>query len=240
MPKRRAEQPPPTHPRPTRLRDLAPDERPRERLLRGGGDSLSDAEILSVVLGNGGRHVCPLELARGLVAEVGDLSGLVGVSPDALRHRGLSAARTGAVLAALELARRLARSEVPDRKPLANPAAAATYLILRYALPNQEVLGALFLDVRNRLIGEGEIFRGTIARTAAEPSSILRPALLSGAVGIVAFHTHPSGDPTPSLEDLEFTRQLSKACEALNLMLHDHLILGSTQRWVSLRSWGAW
>ena len=240
MPRRRAKQPLRPRPRPTRIRDLSPEERPRERLLRSGGDSLSNAEVLSVVLGNGGPHTCPLELARGILEEVGDLSGLIGIPPEALRHRGLSEAKTASVLAALELARRLARSQVSDRKPLANPGAAASYLVLRYAQPNQEVFGALYLDARNRLIAEGEIFRGTIARTAVEPCQILRSAILSGAAGLVAFHTHPSGDPTPSLEDLEFTRQLSKACEVLNLMLHDHLILGSAQRWVSLKARGAW
>lgn len=240
MPRRRAKESPRPRPQPTRLRDLAPDERPRERLLRSGGASLSNAEILSVVLGNGGPHVCPLALARGILAEVGDLPGLIGISPEALRHRGLSEAKTGSVLAALELARRLARSQVPDRKPLATPAATARYLVLRYALPTQEVFGALYLDARNRLIGEEEIFRGTVARTAVEPCQVLRSAILSGATGIVAFHTHPSGDPSPSLEDLDFTRQLSKACTALNLVLHDHLILGSAQRWVSLKKRRVW
>jgi DNA repair protein RadC len=196
--------------------------------------------VLCVVLGNGGRQVCPLQLARGILAEVGDLSGLIGISPQALGHRGLSEAKTGSVLAALELARRLARSQVPDREPLSTPGAAARYLVLRYALPNQEVFGALYLDARNRLIAEGEIFRGTVARTAVDPSLVLRSAILSGAAGIVAFHTHPSGDPTPSLEDLDFTRQLSKACKALHLTLHDHLILGSAKRWVSLKGRIGW
>jgi DNA repair protein RadC len=196
--------------------------------------------VLSVVLGNGDRHVCPLELARGILAEVGDLPGLIGISPEALRHRGLSEVKSGSVLAALELARRLARSQVPDRKPLATPGAAARYLVLRYALPTQEVFGALYLDARNRLIGEEEIFRGTIARTAVEPCQVLRSAILSGAAGIVAFHTHPSGDPSPSMEDLDFTKQLSKACAALNLVLHDHLILGSARRWVSLKRRVTW
>jgi len=145
------------------------------------------------VLGPSGSHAGRLELARGLLEDVGDLSGLVGIRPEALRHRGLSEAKTASVLAALELARRLARSRVPERKPLDAPAAAASYLTLRYAVPNQEVFGALFLDSRSRLIGEGEIFRGALSRLTVEPAQILRSALLIGAAGIVAFHTHPSG-----------------------------------------------
>ena len=192
------------------------------------------------MLGNGGSPAGRLELARGLLEEVGDLSGLIGIRPEALRHRGLSEAKTASVLAALELARRLARSRIPEREPLGSPAEAASYLVLRYAVPNQEVFGALFLDSRSRLICEGEIFRGTLARLTAEPGQVVRSALLCGAAGIVAFHTHPSGDPTPSQGDLDFTRRLAQACDALNLVLHDHLILGSARQWISLRVLGVW
>jgi len=152
--------------------------------------------------------------------------------------RGLIA-HSASVLAALELARRLARSRIPEREPLGSPAEAASYLVLRYAVPNQEVFGALFLDSRSRLICEGEIFRGTLARLTVEPGQVVRSALLCGAAG-VAFHTHPSGDPTPSQGDLDFTRRLAQACDALNLVLHDHLILGSARQWISLRVLGVW
>ena len=121
MPRRRAKAKPRPKTPPARARDLAPDERPRERLLRGGGSALSNAEVLSVVLGNGGSAGGRLELARGLLEDIGDLSGLIGIRPEALRHRGLSEAKTASVLAALELARRLARSR---ESPSANRSAA--------------------------------------------------------------------------------------------------------------------
>jgi DNA repair protein RadC len=89
-------------------------------------------------------------------------------------------------------------------------------------------------------VGEPEVFRGALHRAAVEPRQILFPALVRGAAALVIFHSHPSGDPSPSLEDLSFTRRMAEACEALGVRLVDHLILGSTRRWVSLRERGAW
>ncbi len=101
-------------------------------------------------------------------------------------------------------------------------------------------MGALYLDVRNRLIGESEVYRGTMSRTAVEPRAIFKEALLQSASGFVLFHTHPSGDPSPSKEDLAFTRRLAEGGEMLGVKLLDHMILGSAGRWVSLGRRGAW
>ena len=209
-------------PPPSLIRDMPPEERPRQRLLRSGGHSLSDAELLAIVLGSGSRHACPLRLARELLEERNGLFGLVGVQAQALRRRGLGPAKAASVLATLELARRFARAEMPERKPLARPHTIVRYLLLRYAVRDQEVMGALYVDVRNRVVGEGEVYRGTLSRTSVEPREVLRLALLKGAAGLIVFHTHPSGDPTPSLEDLRFTRRLADAAAALGVGLVDH------------------
>jgi len=101
-------------------------------------------------------------------------------------------------------------------------------------------MGALFLDLRNRLLGEAELYRGTMARASVEPRAFLKQALLRSAAGILLFHTHPSGDPSPSAEDLAFTRRLSDAADLLGLRLLDHVVLGGGHRWVSLRKRGGW
>lgn len=230
---------PPSPPAPSVIREMPPAERPRQRLLRSGGEALSDPEVLALVLGNGCREVCSLDLARGILEETGGLPGLVGIRSDALQRRGLGEAKAASVLAALELARRLARSELPKRELLSRPGLLARYLVLRYAQRDQELMGVLYLDVRHRLLGDTEIFRGTLQRAAVEPRQILAPALARGAGGVVVFHTHPSGDPTPSLEDLSFTRRLAEAGNAVGVSLVDHLIIGGTCRWVSLRQRGA-
>ena len=230
---------PPPSPTP-QIRDLPPDERPRQRLLRSGAHSLSDAEVLSIILGNGCREVCPLDLARQILEEGDGLFGLVGIHAPMLHRKGLGDSKAASVLASLELAKRLARAEVPRRRPLRNPWAVVSYLFLKYTVRDQEVVGALYMDVRNRLIGERELYRGTLERALVEPREIFRDAIIRGAAGIVLFHTHPSRDPSPSLEDVAFTRRLAEACEAVGVKLIDHLILGSTHRWVSLRDRGAW
>jgi DNA repair protein RadC len=219
---------------------MPPDERPRQRLLRSGGPSLSDAEILAVLLGNGCREVCTLELAREILDEAGGVEGLIGIRSTALERRGLGEAKAASVLAALELARRLAHVDLPEREPLSRPGAVARYLVLRYTQRDQEVMGAMYLDTRHRLIAVCEFFKGTISRAAVEPREVLKEGLLRGACSLVLFHTHPSLDPTPSLEDLAFTRRMAEAGDAVGIRLLDHLILGGTRRWVSLKDRGAW
>ncbi len=142
---------------------------------------------------------------------------------------------SASVLASLELARRLARAEVPERQLMDRPAEVVRYLVLRYGLRDQEVMGALFLDARHRLVGEEEIFRGALIRAAVEPRRFIALAICRSTAGLLIFHTHPSGDPSPSPEDVRFTRRMHEACEVVGLQLLDHLILGSSRRWVSLR-----
>lgn len=237
---RRRRRPLPPPPPPSLIRDMPPEERPRQRFLRGGAEALSDAEVLSLVLGSGSRDVCPLELARAVLEERGGLFGLVGVSPEVLRRRGLGEAKAASLLASVELARRLAHQEVPKRQPLGRPGAVVRYLVLRYATLGQEVVGALYIDGRNRLIGDQAIYRGTLSRASVEPREIFHQALLRGAASVLLWHTHPSQDPSPSLEDLQFTRRMADAGEALGVGLLDHFILGTTGRWVSLRNRGVW
>ncbi|HET9765694.1 MAG TPA: DNA repair protein RadC [Thermoanaerobaculia bacterium] len=222
------------------IRELPAHDRPRERLVREGGTALTDTELLAVLLRTGCAGVSALDLARELLTISGGIAGLATFDAGALRRRGLGAAKSASLLAALELARRVARAELPDRLPLGNPEAVGRYLLLRYAERDQEVMGALFLDIRNRLIGEAELYRGTMVRASVEPRAFLKQALLRSAAGLLLFHTHPSGDPSPSAEDLAFTRRLADAGDLLGIRLLDHVVLGGGRRWVSLRRRGGW
>jgi DNA repair protein RadC len=224
----------------TSLSHVPLEERPRERLLVRGSRSVSDAELVAILLRSGSRRASAVELARGLLEGCGGLLGLVRADADALRRSGLGDAMSATVLAAVEIGRRVARAELPLEDPLREPAVVARYLCLRYGRSDQEIMGALFLDSRHRLIGESELFRGTLARASVEPRPILKEGLLRGAAALLLFHTHPSGDPTPSAEDLAFTRRMAEAGEVVGIRLLDHLILGSASRWVSLRQRGAW
>jgi DNA repair protein RadC len=222
------------------IRELPEGERPRERLLQQGGSSLADSELLAVLLRTGRRGASAIQMAMDVLRENGGLSGLLTATPYSLRRNGLGSAKAASLLAAVELGRRLAREQLLDHEPLSRPVDVARYLALRYHTSDQEVMGALFLDARSLLLGEREMFRGTLSRISVEPREILRECLQRGASAIYLFHTHPSGDPEPSAEDLLFTRRMAEAAEIVGLRLVDHVVLGHRGRWVSLREKSAW
>ena len=148
-----------------------PDRRgqARERLFRDGTRALSDAELLEILLRNGCPGSTTKQLARELLAEYGSLIGLSGVDRAFLHRHGIGRAKAATIIAAFEIARRVAKERMPRRDLLDRPDAVACYLSLRYSQGDQETMGALFLDVRNRLIGESEVYRGTLSRAAVEP-----------------------------------------------------------------------
>lgn len=219
-------------------RHVVNEEAPLERLWRRGSRSLSDAELLSVLLRSAGSSAQALERAQQVLAGTG-LVGLPHWEPERLlAQQGFGPVQGGAVLALIELTRRMAHVRMPQRRLMERQDLVAGYLSLRYHQADQEVLGALYLDARSRLIQERELYRGTIQRTAVEPRAILKPAFLCGAVALILFHTHPSGDPAPSLDDIDFTRRLQAAATISGVELQDHLILGTGGRFVSLQARG--
>ena len=207
------------------------EESPSERLARVGAKGLSDIELVSLLIGSGRDDHEARRAARGLLDDLGGLSGL-GAFEGQLRPE--SEPRSSVLLAALELARRLARTRITRRRVLDVPGAVAAYLALRYSSEDQEILGALFLDTQHRLISEHELFRGTFSRISVEPRTVLKEALLQSAKGILLFHNHPSGDLTPSNDDLVFTRRMVAAADLVGIRLVDHLILDRDGRWNSI------
>lgn len=203
-----------------------------------GARTLADLELLALCLANGHQRADSQLLAQRVLQETGGLAGLPALSFHSLVRLGLTETKAAAVLAAVELARRLAFAEIPRRHPLTRAAEVARYLTLTYGDQNQEVLGALFLNGRHRLLACREIYRGTLTHAAVEPRAILKEAILAGASVIVLFHTHPSGDLQPSGEDILFTRRMVEAAATVGIRLQDHLILGELGRWVSLHQRG--
>ena len=208
-----------------RIADLAPDQRPRERLLAGRGEELADAELLALLWGTGQKGRSAVELAAALLAHCGGLAGLLGLGPAHwLALPGIGSARAGQLWAALELARRGGRA--PDRPQLSSPGAAGAYLLPRCRGWTEERFGLLALDARGRLLADRIVSRGTATATLVSPREVFREALMFAAVSVLAYHNHPSGDPSPSREDQLLTRRLRAAGAALGVPLADHLILG--------------
>lgn len=222
---------------PTLIADLPEDERPRERLRRHGPETLSDAELIALLIGTGSRGESAIDLARKLTA-----GGLHEVARKEWTRgqpsRGLGAAKSSRIAAALEIGRRLASRYDPAADPVRDPEPLARSLIARYSHHVQERLGAVFLDSKHRIIREREIYVGTLNSTTVSTRDVIRVALEENAASIIIFHNHPSGDPAPSAEDLMFTRKMVDAGKLMGVDVLDHLIVG-TNRFVSLRQRGA-
>jgi DNA repair protein RadC len=221
-----------------KVADLPPDERPREKMLAKGSASLSDAELLAVLLRTGRKGEPVLELARQWLAESGGLTGLAALDVAELRRRpGVKVAKATVLAAALELGRRLARQRLEARSLLDLPELAAEFLARRHADERVEVFGCLTLNSRHRLLREHLLHRGTLTHAEVEPREVFRAAIADNAKALILWHTHPSGDPSPSDDDLALTRQLAQAGKVLGVAVLDHLVIASGG-FVSLRQRG--
>lgn len=221
-----------------RMLDLSPEQRPRERLFSGQGESLNDAELLALLWGSGRRGCSAVELAQGVLTTCGGLAGLSILGLEDWRALpGLGPARTAQFWAALELARRCHRGA--ERPRITSPRAAGEYLLPRCRGWSEERFGLLALNAKGDLLAERILSLGTATATLISPREFFREALRFGASTALAFHNHPSGDPTPSREDVQLTRRLQAAGDSLGVPLSDHLILGH-ERYHSFRVAEGW
>ncbi len=221
-----------------KVSEVAVPERPREKLLARGPMALDDHELLAVLLRTGTVGTSVLELSRQWLEDVGGLEGLAGMSPGQIMGRnGVGPAKGAVLAAALELGARLARRRLEDRPVLDRPDAVAEYLARSTAAARVEVFGCLSLDARNRLIRLHELHRGARAHSDVEPGEVFHRAIIDNAHGVILWHTHPSGDPSPSEDDVALTRRLAQAGRLLNVAVLDHLVVGNGG-WVSLRQRG--
>jgi DNA repair protein RadC len=220
------------------MKTLAPHDRPREKLDRVGPAALGDNELLAVVIGHGHRGQSALDVANTLLASAGGLHGLVRVRREELvRIGGLGAAKGARVVAAIELGRRTLVRGPQVRPQILTARDAAAYLMPQFGSGGVEHFGVLLLDTRHRVLRARLISVGTLDASVAEPRDVYREALIGGAAAVVLFHNHPSGDPTPSRDDVTLTTRLVAAGSLLGIDVLDHLILADT-RFCSLREDG--
>ncbi|MGQ9645956.1 MAG: RadC family protein [Thermodesulfobacteriota bacterium] len=213
-------------------------ERPRERLLQNGPQHLTEAELLGILLGKGTRKKTAVDLARELLERYESLQKLFSRSPSELTTlKGIGSAKAAILSAAFELVRRIQSRKDSDR-PLFKRSAdvAERYLPLMRDL-RKEVFKVLLLNRANRFIKEVFISEGTLDASIVHPRDVFREALLEPAAGVILIHNHPSGNPSPSDEDLRITKQLVEAGRLLGIKVYDHIILAG-ECYVSLADQG--
>jgi DNA repair protein RadC len=216
------------------IADLAPAAagghrgRMRSRLLTAGPDSLADHEMLEMVLFLAVPRRDTKPLARALLSRFGSFSGAIAAPLNELRATdGLGEAGLAALKTVQAAALRLIRAEVLDRPLLTSWDRLMDYLQAALARERVEQFRVLFLDGRNRLLADEVQGRGTLNHTPVYPREVVKRALELNAAALILVHNHPSGDPTPSRADIEMTREVRQAAEALSLVLHDHLVIGN-------------
>jgi DNA repair protein RadC len=202
-------------------------ERPRERLLAKGAQSLSDAELLAVVLRTGIRGKSAVELGRDLLARFKGLSGLFGA--DLSHVKGLGPAKRAQFEAAIELARRSIEERLTKEPVLTSPGAVRDYLKLALGRREHEVFVCIWLDAQHRVIGYHEPFEGTLTQTSVYPREIVKAALSRNAAAVIFAHNHPSGAAQPSQADELLTRNLKEALALVEIKVLDHFIVAGSQ-----------
>ncbi|MGI8927278.1 MAG: RadC family protein [Tepidiformaceae bacterium] len=209
------------------MREMADDDRPRERLLKHGPEVLSEAELVAIVLGSGLAGENVIDLARRLMDGLNGLAGLVRADAAALQQtRGLGPAKAAQLTAAIELGRRVQQLD-PDARPmLTSPEAVFALLGARLLGKTKEELLVLSLDTRGRLLGAPAAAGGTVNAISVRAAEVFRSPMLLEAVSVVLVHNHPSGDPRPSPQDIAVTKGLAAAGELLEIALLDHVIIG--------------
>jgi DNA repair protein RadC len=217
------------------IRDLPQNERPRERLQHIGAPAVATAELIAIILrtGSGGENV--LRLAERILHRFGDLVGIARASLTELQEvRGVGPAKAIEIKAALELGRRLTAQTPEERPRITCPSDAANLLMSEMSLLEQEHLRVLLLNTRNEVLRINTVYIGNVNTSVVRIAELFRPAIRENATSLILVHNHPSGDPSPSPEDVRVTREVDKAGKLLNIELIDHIIIGHN-RFISLK-----
>ena len=231
-----ASMPEETSPRPTyRITDLADDDRPRERLAKLGPQALSSAELIAILLRVGVPGENAVQVGQRLLTHFSGIAGLHRASfEEVVAHHGVGNAKAAQLKAAIELGRRLTLESPDDRPSINSPADAAALIQYEMSAFEQEHLRVMHLNTRNRVLGMEDVYRGSLNSSQVRVGEIFKSAIRRNASAVIIAHNHPSGDPTPSPDDVAITRAFVQAGKLLDIDVLDHLVIGQG-RFVSMK-----
>jgi len=224
----------------SRIKDWPEGDRPREKLLHRGPGALSDAELLAILLRCGGRGASAVDHGRAIIEEFGDFRQLAtaGVG-DLCKVKGLGPAKAAQILAAIEIAKRYGECEFKPGEPLHGSGDVYAHFRERLASERREHFYAVLLDNKHRKIKDVSVSHGSLTASIVHPRDVFAPVVREAAAAVIFVHNHPSGDPTPSKEDIEITRRLREVGELMGVRVLDHIVVGKG-RYVSFVDDGYW
>jgi len=210
-----------------RIRDWPTDQRPRERLIELGEDSLSNSELLAIILGSGHGQLSAVELAQKLLREFEGFRGLDRRTVNDLCNiAGIGAAKAAQIKAALAIGKKLAAETDAFSERIETSQDAFKRVALRIRDLTREVFIVIFLTCRNRVIKDRILFEGSLTDSLVNPREIIKAALDESAASLIFVNNHPSHDPDPSPDDRLITKKLKEACKVVGIAVHDHIIVG--------------
>ena len=222
-----------------RINDIPQNERPMEKLLKYGSDDLSNAELLAVLLRSGTRGENIISISTRLLSDVGGLDGLLHINlEEAKKIKGIKDVKACQIIAMIELFKRFRTlRSVTNEFKVSSPKDISKLLINEMNNLNQEVLKLILLNTKNTVIGVKDVFKGSLNSSIVHPREIFREAVQRGSANIIICHNHPSGDPTPSKEDINITLRIKQCGDLMGIGLLDHIIIGNNN-YISLKEKG--
>jgi len=215
------------------------NELPRERLLRVGPNALTNAELIAIILRTGSKGEDVLRLAERMLREHRGLGGLARLPlGEMTRVRGIGEVKAIELQAVFELGRRLRIDSPDDTRPTIKSPADAVALLTEMGVLEQETMRTVLLDTKNRVLAMPTVYRGSLHTTVIRITELFREAVRQNCAALILVHNHPSGDPTPSPEDVAITREIVQAGKLLDIDVLDHLVIGAGQKFTSLKERG--
>ncbi len=218
------------------IKDLPEDERPREKLYKYGPKALSNTELLAIIIRTGNKENTAIEISQKLL--VGKKEGISFLSDTSLQEitkvKGIGECKAAQILAAVELGKRVMSSTYKDKMKVTSPSDIADMLMLDMAHLKKEHFKIVMLDTKNQIIGIEDISIGSLNSSIVHPREVYKEAIARSSASIILVHNHPSGDPTPSKEDIAITRRLAEGGDILGIKVLDHIIVGNN-KYISLK-----
>ncbi|MEI2664577.1 MULTISPECIES: DNA repair protein RadC [Rossellomorea] len=220
------------------IRDFPQDERPRERMIQSGAASLSNQELLAILLRTGTKSESVLQLSNRLLTQFDGLNLLKDASLEEItKTKGIGLAKAVQIMAAVEFGRRISNLAFDDRYSIRSPEDGANYVMNDMRFLAQEHFVCLYLNTKNQVLHKQTIFIGSLNASIVHPREVFKEAFRRSAASIICIHNHPSGDPTPSREDIEVTKRLVECGRIIGIDILDHLIIGE-KKFISLKEKG--